>query len=108
MELTYGALKSADQNGNRVGNWKGRPVFASSKNGLKNRGTGVYYIVYDDNNVIVRRNEDNGKWFKYGWAAKDGRVNEETVAEYINRRFTHGDCALVYDADGQLQSCASP
>ncbi len=26
----------------------------------------------------------------------------ETVAEYINRRFTHGDCALVYDADCAL------
>lgn len=85
MEFTYGTLKSADQNGNRIGNWKGRPVFASSKNGLKNRCIGVYYIVYDDNNVLVRRNEDNDKWYKYGWVSRNGNVNEETAAEYMKK-----------------------
>lgn len=85
MEFTYGTLKSADQNGNRIGNWKGRPVFASSKNGLKNRCIGVYYIVYDDNNVLVRRNEDNDKWYKYGWVSRSGNVNEETVVEYMKK-----------------------
>lgn len=85
MEFTYGTLKSADQNGNRVGNWKGRPVFASSKDGLKNRGTGVYYIIYDDDNALVRRNEDNDKWYKYGWVARSGNVNEESAVEYMKK-----------------------
>lgn len=85
MELTYENLKSADQKGKRVGNWKGGPVFASSKDGLKNRGTEAYYIVYNDNNVLVRRNEDNGEWFKYGWVTRSGSVNEETVVEYMKK-----------------------
>lgn len=85
MELTYENLKSADQKGKRIGNWKGKPVFASSKDGLKNKGTEAYYIVYNDNNVLVRRNEDNHKWFKYGWVDRSGSVNEETVVEYMKK-----------------------
>ena len=85
MEFTYGTLKNADQNGDRVGNWKGRPVFASSKDGLKNRGTGIYYIVYDDNNVLVRRNEGNDKWYKHGWVSETGNVKEENAVEYMKK-----------------------
>ena len=85
MEFSYQNLKTAAINGDRIGNWKGRPVFASSKDGLKNRGTGAYYIVYDDNNALVRRNEDNDKWYKRGWVSESGSVNEETVVEYMKK-----------------------
>ena len=64
MKFSYNNLKIAEQSGNRIGNWHGLPVLASSKYGLKNKGSGVYYIVYDDNNKIVRYKDND--WYEYG------------------------------------------
>ena len=99
MEFSYSNLKSADQGGNRIGNWHGLPVLASSKYGLKNKGSGVYYIVYDDNNKIVRYK--NGDWGEYGTVSESGNVDEyrsprSYVQEYQSPQYykeeTHAVC----------------
>ena len=99
MKFSYSNLKSADQGGNRVGNWHGMPVFASSQHGLKNKSSGVYYIVYDDNNKIVRYK--NGDWYEYGTVSEAGNVDEYRsprayVQEYQSPQYykeeTHAVC----------------
>ena len=78
MKFSYNNLKSVEQSGNRIGNWHGLPVLASSKYGLKNKGSGAYYILYDDENKIVART--NSGWKSYGEVTSQGSVNEYSSA----------------------------
>lgn len=72
--FSYNELKKAEKNGTRLGNWKGLPVFACKKENLKNKGNGAYYIIYDDNNTIVRI--QNGMVMQYGTCDNKGNVDE--------------------------------
>ena len=75
MKFSYNNLRIADKSGERVGNWKGRPVFASMKMDLGSRGTGAFFIVYDDNNVIVKK-DDYDTWWTFGQVSEEGTVDE--------------------------------
>lgn len=75
MKFSYNNLRAADRTGERVGNWKGRPVFASMKMDLGNRGTGAFFIVYDDDNVIVKK-DDYDSWWVFGQVSEEGSVDE--------------------------------
>ena len=74
MEFTYGNLKSFEKTGDSLGKWSGLPVFPASKYDLKNKGNGVYYIIYDDANVIVKRIDD--VFYAYGTVDRVGSVDE--------------------------------
>ena len=74
MKFSYQNLKTASYNGDRVGNWKGYSVFSSHKVGLDTKGDGAFFIVYDDDNLIVKR--DNGTWYCYGQVSESGSVTE--------------------------------
>jgi hypothetical protein len=74
MKFSYQNLKSAEYSGDRVGNWKGFPVFASKKMSLDDKASGAFFIVYDDDNLIVKR--DNGTWYCYGQVSESGSVTE--------------------------------
>ena len=74
MKFSYANLKSADYSGDRVGNWKGYPVFASTKFGLNEKASGAYFIVYDDDNEIVRKID--GDWYSFGQCNEGGSVIE--------------------------------
>ena len=71
-------LKKAEKEGLKVGNWNGKSVFASSANHLENKGSGAYYILYDDENKIVART--NSGWKSYGEVTEQGSVNEYSSA----------------------------
>lgn len=75
MSFTYNELKTAEKYGEKVGAWKGKPVFACSKANLESKGSGVYYIVYDDHNAIVARSSGGGLW-QYGNVSASGNVSE--------------------------------
>ena len=75
MKFSYNNLRAADKSGERVGNWKGRPVFASMKMDLGSRGTGAFFIVYDDDNVIVKK-DDYDTWWIFGQVSVEGSVDE--------------------------------
>ena len=75
MKFSYNNLRIADKAGERVGNWKGRPVFASMKLDLGSRGTGAFFIVYDDDNVIVKK-DDYDTWWVFGQVSEAGSVDE--------------------------------
>lgn len=74
MEFTYSSLKAFEKTGDSLGKWSGLPVFPASKYDLKNKGNGVYYIIYDDANVIVKRIDD--VFYAYGTVDRVGSVDE--------------------------------
>jgi hypothetical protein len=78
MNFDYYTLKKAEREGLKLGNWNGKAVFASSANHLENKGSGAYYILYDDENKIVART--NSGWKSYGEVTEQGSVNEYSSA----------------------------
>ena len=81
MTFDYNTLKKAAANGGKIGNWKGLPVFSVSRDTLRNRGNGAYYIVYDEDNSFVKK--EGAMWFRYGYLDKEGSVHEDTKREYF-------------------------
>ena len=78
MTFDYNTLKIAAKDGVKLGNWYGKFVFAASVKSLDNKGSGVYYILYDDKNKIVART-DSG-WKIFGEVTTQGSVNEYSRA----------------------------
>ena len=78
MTFDYSTLRKAEREGMRLGNWNGKAVFASSANHLENKGSGAYYILYDDENKIVART--NNGWKSFGEVSAQGSVNEYSSA----------------------------
>ena len=75
MKFNYSTLKEAERSGQKVGNWCGKPVFACAQRNLDNKGSGAFYIVYDDGNKIVERT--NGvAWWEFGYVTESGSVSE--------------------------------
>lgn len=75
MEFSYQNLKTAAIHGDRIGNWKGYKVFACSRKDLDNKASDVFYILYDDDNRIVRRGSQ-GEWREHGTVSEAGNVDE--------------------------------
>ena len=78
MTFDYNTLKRMAREGQRLGNWNGKAVFAASSARLDNLGTGAYYILYDDDNKIVAKTS-NG-WKSYGEVSESGSVSEYSSA----------------------------
>ena len=93
MTFDYNTLKKAAANGGKIGNWKGLPVFSVSRDTLRNRGNGAYYIVYDEDNSFVKK--EGAMWFRYGYLDKEGSVHEDTKREYFPIR-TERDKEVFY------------
>lgn len=77
MKFNYNTLKEAERSGQRVGNWNGKPVFACAQRNLDNKGSGAFYIVYDDGNKIVERT-NGAMWWEFGYVTEQGSVNEKS------------------------------
>ena len=80
MTFDYNTLKDAAKDRLKLGNWKGKSVFAASSLDLENFGSGAYYILYDDENKIVARSAAG--WKRYGEVSVSGVVKECTPAVY--------------------------
>lgn len=74
MKFSYENLKMSSKNGDRVGNWNGYKVFACSCKELESKGSGVFYILYDDDNTLVKKTQD--AWMVYGSVNEAGNVRE--------------------------------
>lgn len=74
MTFDYRTLSRAAKEGQRLGNWNGKAVFAAGTAQLDNLGSGAYYILYDDENKIVAKTS-NG-WKSYGEVSEAGSVSE--------------------------------
>ena len=103
MKFSYDNLRMAEQSGDRVGNWKGFPVFAARKMNLDNKSGGAFFIVYDDDNLIVKR--DNGVWYCYGQVSVGGQVEECNKRRYNVYAEPVTYCATGYEAAAAHAVC---
>lgn len=85
MTFDYNTLEKAARNCSRLGNWNDKPVFATSVKNLDNKGSGVYYILYDDENKIVARTKNGLKSF--GTVTEQGIIHECTPVAYSARNY---------------------
>lgn len=74
MTFDYRTLKRAASEGQRLGNWNGKAVFAAGSHQLDNLGSGAFYILYDDENKIVAKTQSG--WRSYGEVSESGNVSE--------------------------------
>lgn len=90
MNFDYYTLKKLAKESSRIGNWKGKSVFAASASNLENLGSGAFYVLYDDENKIVGR--DGKHFYSYGTVSENGSVNE-----YNSRRRYNMVCETQHD-----------
>ena len=81
MKFSYDNLRMAELNGDRIGGWKGLSVFAAGKHNLSGKASGAYFVIYNDDNIIVRKNSD-GYWYSFGKAGSNGQVIEWDKKRY--------------------------
>jgi hypothetical protein len=74
MNFDYKTLRQIAIEGEPIGNWKSKRVFVSSAADLRKKGSGAYYIIYDDDNKLVAF--DGNRWYSYGSVDSQGSVNE--------------------------------
>ena len=85
MNFGYTSLKQAWQNDTRVGNWKGRSVFAAPSYKVEDLPTSHFYIIFDDGNKMYYDG------LVYGTVTEAGNVEELRVPQrwnYKKRRET--------------------
>ena len=104
MTFDYNTLKRAARDGSRLGNWNGKAVFAASTDSLDNKGSGAYYILYDDENKIVART--NNGWKSYGEVSTQGSVSEYNSAR--NYKTPAEAAAAARKAKEERSSAAMP
>ena len=81
--FTYDNLRHAWAMNEKIGNWKGKPVYATAKKDIGECVNGVYYIVFDDENTIVGINREN-RLMQYGTINVKGEVDEfQFAATYV-------------------------
>ena len=73
-KYSYSKLSMASRDKKKLGMLWGSPVFATSKNELENLGTGAFYIVYDDGNIIVNREKNT--FYSHGRLYADGDIQQ--------------------------------
>ncbi len=74
MNLDKATLMRFESRGEKVGTWHGKSVFACSSVNLESKGSGAYYIIYDDDNKLVGK--DGKYYYSYGVVSDEGSVDE--------------------------------
>lgn len=85
MNFGYTSLKNAWENEVRVGNWKGRSVFAAPSHEVEELSNSNFYIIFDDGNKMYHDG------LVYGTVTEAGNVEELRVPQrwnYKKRRET--------------------
>ena len=81
--FTYDNLRHAWAMNEKIGNWKGKPVYATAKKNIGECVNGVYYIVFDDENTIIGINRENCL-MQYGTINVKGEIDEfQFAATYV-------------------------
>jgi hypothetical protein len=70
VAFDFNSLRAAWRSDEVLGKWNGVPVYACPKNQLRNVSQQYFYIVFDDNNALVRGE------YRYGTVSSTGNVTE--------------------------------
>ena len=76
MTYSYSFLKEKAFNGESIGNWNGKRVYAASKKDVGRLYEKYFYVLYDDKNMIY----NDG--YIYGHLDLDGTVTEIKKMKY--------------------------
>ena len=97
MNFDFMTLERYEKRGEKLGSWRGLPVFALSRHHLKEKGNGAYYVLYDDDNVLVRYHE--GEYKIYGIVDEYGSVNEYAHTESYYKALAAAAVEVPFVAD---------
>lgn len=76
MDFSYANLQDAWLHDTRIGNWKGKPVYAVRKDHINEECVnGVYYVVFDDGYKIIGIDSSN-RMKEFGSIDRNGNVDE--------------------------------
>ena len=81
-KYSFQVLRMASEEKRKLGSWLGIPIFSASKYELENLGEGVFYIIYDDRNIIVDRK--GNIFYSHGKLFSDGHIDEWDRKVYMN------------------------
>lgn len=81
-KYSFQILRMASEEKRKLGLWLGIPIFSASKYELENLGEGVFYIIYDDRNIIVDRRGNT--FYSHGKLFSDGHIDEWDRKVYMN------------------------
>lgn len=73
--FTYSALNNAWFNDERIGRWKNSPVYAMKRSAMGDCVNGIYYVIFDDGNKLVKLNS-SGEFIMHGYITSSGHVEE--------------------------------
>ena len=73
-------MKIMAARGDSIGKWNGTSVFVCSVGELNDKGSGAYYVLYDDENKIV--GQRRGQWKMFGYLEGDGSIEEVSARNY--------------------------
>ena len=73
-------MKIMAARGDSIGKWNGTSVFVCSVEELNDKGSGAYYVLYDDENKIV--GQRRGQWKMFGYLEGDGSIEEVSAKNY--------------------------
>lgn len=76
----YRTLKEAWSRGVDVGHFNGYPVYAIKTSEMLDKGTGAYYILFDQDNLLVRKMD--GDWYKFAKVGISGSLSDERKELY--------------------------
>ena len=76
----YRSLKEAWSKGIDVGHFNGYPVYPIKTSEIYDKGTGAYYILFDQDNILVRKM--NGDWYKFAKVSISGSLSDEKMELY--------------------------
>ena len=76
MTYSYSFLKEKAFNGESIGSWNGKRVYAASKKDVGRLYEKYFYVLYDDKNMIY----NDG--YIYGYLSLDGTVTEIKKMKY--------------------------
>ena len=83
----YEILKRYANNGNKIGDWKGKGVYVTSCEDLSYLNSKNYYIIYDDDNKLIecKLNFMNDYiWMVVGYVSSNGNVKDCMPFKYEN------------------------
>lgn len=76
----YASLKEAWSRGMDVGHFNGYPVYPIKTSEMYDKGTGAYYILFDQDNLLVRKMD--GDWYKFAKVDMRGSLSDERKELY--------------------------
>lgn len=108
MDFSYANLQDAWLHDTRIGNWKGKPVYAVRKDHINEECVnGVYYVVFDDGYKIIGIDSSN-RLKEYGSIDRNGNVDEHFAPLKYSAYVEEKPAAPAYVKEKEIPATSEP